>query len=425
MKQPIKFMGLLGALAIVASACAPAASTAPTTAPVTQAPATTAPVTQAPDTGMTGELTIWHSYGSGGGETGALDQVLAAVKAANPELTLNVVEQPFSDIFNKWRLDVLAGEEVPDMFIAPNDDLYNLASAGALANLNDALAGKLEGFSTTAVNGSKADIGDGKGPQFYMVPESLKAVAMWYDKTLIATPPATTTDLLAAVQSGAVTLGLNQGPYHMFGWSGSFGGNLLDATGKCVADQGGWADMYKYFQDLKAAGAKFYTDGNAMKQDFQTGKLSAVVDGPWQTADFTAAFATLGHELAVAPIPAGPSGGKANPFTGTDGWYINPNSPDIDLAVAFALEMVSTRWEQIFVNFAGHVPAAPGVTINDPIVQGFADAAASGLARPQTKQFGNYWGPFGTALNKVVDTAADPAAAVTEACSLMNQASGL
>jgi arabinogalactan oligomer/maltooligosaccharide transport system substrate-binding protein len=419
MKNPIKLVGLLGALAIVATACGPAASPSPTAGTTTQAPVTAAPPTEAPSTGLKGELTLWHSYGSGGGETGALDQVIAAVSAQNPELTIKVVEQPFSDIFNKWQTDVLAGEETPDLFIAPNDNLFSQSDAGALADVSAQLAGKLTGFSQVAVDGSQV------GGKFYMVPESLKAVAMWYDKTALPTAPTTTAELLAGVTDGSIKIGLNQNAYHMFGFSGAFGGTLMDATGKCTADAAGFADAFKYFADLKAAGAKYYTDGNALKQDFQTGKLNAVIDGPWQTADFTAAFDTLGHELAVAPIPAGPNGAKANPFTGTDGWYINPNSPNVDLAVQFALIMVSTTWEQIFVNFAGHVPAAPGVTINDPIVQGFADAAAAGLPRPQSKQFGNYWGPFGDAVNKVVDTGADPAATITDACKLMNDASGL
>jgi arabinogalactan oligomer/maltooligosaccharide transport system substrate-binding protein len=79
----------------------------------------------------------------------------------------------------------------------------------------------------------------------------------------------------------------------------------------------------------------------------------------------------------------------------------------------------------VLTDGAGHVPAAPGVTISDPIVQGFADAAAAGLPRPQSAQFNNYWGPFGDAVNKVVDTAADPATTATEACTLMNEANGL
>ena len=417
MKQPIKLVGLFGALAIVASACG---GTTPTTAPTAAPPAATNTpvVTTAPETGMTGTLTIWHSYGSGGGETGALDQVLGAVRAANPDLLINVFEQPFSDIFNKWQTDVLAGEESPDLFIAPNDNLFSQSDAGALADLTSQLTGKLEGFQQVAVNGSQV------GGKFFMVPESLKAVALWYDATMVASVPATTDELLTAIKGG-LRLGLNQNAYHMFGFSGAFGGTLMDASGKCTADAGGFADAFKYFQDLKAAGAKFYTNGNDLKQDFQTGKLDAVIDGPWQTADFTAAFATAGHDLGVAPIPAGPSGAKADPFTGTDGWYINPNSKNVDLAVQFALEMVSTRWEQIFVNFAGHVPAAPGVTINDPIVAGFAAAAADGLPRPQSSQFNNYWGPFGDAINKVVDTGDDAAATVAAACKLMNDANGL
>ena len=419
MKNPLKLVGLLGALAIVVSACGPAASAAPTAGTATTPPvATTAPTegTTGPAP-MTGELTLWHSYGSGGGETGALDQVLAAVRAQNPDLTINVVEQPFSDIFTKWQTDVLAGEATPDLYIAPNDNLFSQADAGALADITAQVTGKLDGFSQTAVNGSQV------GGKFYMVPESLKAVALWYDGTDITKAPATTDELLAGVKDKSIKLGLHQDPYFQFGWSGSFGGKLMDDTGKCVADQGGWADAYKYAADLKAAGAKFYTDGNAMKTDFQTGKINAIVDGPWLTADLTTAFGTLGHTLSVAPIPAG-TAGKANPMTGTDGWYINPNSPNIDLAVQFALNMVSTHWEQVFVDFAGHIPAAPDVTIKDPIVQGFADAAASGLPRPQNKELNNYWGNFGDALNSVLDKGTDPVAAIATACTTMNTANG-
>ena len=419
MKNPIKLVGLLGALAIVVSACGPAASAAPTAGTATTPPvATTAPTegTTGPAP-MKGELTLWHSYGSGGGETGALDQVLAAVRAQNPDLTINVVEQPFSDIFTKWQTDVLAGEATPDLYIAPNDNLFSQADAGALADITAQVTGKLDGFSQTAVNGSQV------GGKFFMVPESLKAVALWYDGTDITKAPATTDELLAGVKDKSIKLGLHQDPYFQFGWSGSFGGKLMDDTGKCVADQGGWADAYKYAADLKAAGAKFYTDGNAMKTDFQTGKINAIVDGPWLTADLTTAFGTLGHTLSVAPIPAG-TAGKANPMTGTDGWYINPNSPNIDLAVQFALNMVSTHWEQVFVDFAGHIPAAPDVTIKDPIVQGFADAAASGLPRPQNKELNNYWGNFGDALNSVLDKGTDPVAAIATACTTMNTANG-
>ena len=71
------------------------------------------------------------------------------------------------------------------------------------------------------------------------------------------------------------------------------------------------------------------------------------------------------------------------------------------------------------------MPAAPDVTIDSPIVQGFADAAAGGLPRPQNVQLNNFWGAFGDALNLVLDKGEDPTTAVANACTNMNEANGL
>ena len=421
MKKQLRLASIVAGVAIIAAACStPGTSTAPSTA--ASAPASTAPGSTAPESGapaaLEGEVTLWHSYGSGGGEGGALDKVLEAVRTANPGLTINVIEQPFDQIFNKWRTDVAAGEGA-DMFIAPNDDLGKDAREESILELDQYLADNaaLEGYLPVALDGSKVD---GK---FYMVPESLKAVALWYDKSALATPPTTSDALLAGVKDGSIKIGINQGVYHQFGWTGAFGGKLMDDAGKCTADAGGFADAFAYLKSLKDAGATFNTDGNALKTDFQTGKLNAIIDGPWQTADFRTA---LGDKLAVTTIPSGPSG-PADPFTGTDGWYINPNLDPAQqqLAVNVALALTAPASEQIFVDDAGHVPGNPAVTISDPITEGFAAAAAAGLPRPQNAEFGNWWGPFGDALNKVIDTGADPATAVKDACALMNEASGM
>ncbi|HJW23141.1 MAG TPA: extracellular solute-binding protein [Candidatus Limnocylindrales bacterium] len=420
MNHSKRLASLVAVVGLVAAACGGGATGTPAASTAASQPAGTQAASTAPT--LTGTLTIWQSYASGGGELTAFNQVLDKVKAANPGLTINNVTQDFSKMFQLWDTDVLAGGASADMFIAPNDNLYSEAAAHTILNLNDKLtAAMLTGFSQTAVNGAKADIGDGKGPQFYMVPESLKAVALWYDKSKIATPPATTADLLAGVTSGAIKLGLNQNAYHMFGFSGSFGGKLMDDTGKCIADQAGFADAFKYMEDLKAAGAKYYTNGANITPDLHNGVINAVIDGPWQTADFTSTDKGIGANAAVAAMPAGP-GGKANPFTGTDGWYINPNSQNVDLAFQFALQMVATAQEQIMTDGAGHVPAAPNVTISSSIVKGFADAAANGLPRPQTKAFGNYWGPFGNAINSLVQKNSDPTQTVKDACSQMNAA---
>jgi arabinogalactan oligomer / maltooligosaccharide transport system substrate-binding protein len=421
MEKKLRLASLLAGAAIIAAACGGSgATTAPaSTAPESAAPAESASAgTESPSgeaaAPLAGEVTVWHSYGSGGGETGAFQKALGAILTANPDLKVNVVEQPFADIFTKWRTDTAAGGTAVDLFVAPNDDLGKDARAGSIAEIDQYLNGNaaLANYLPVAIEGSKVD---GK---FYMVPESLKAVALWYDKSAIATPPKTSEELLAGVKDGTIKLGINQGVYHQFGWTGAFGGKLMDDSGQCTADDGGFAEAFAYLKSLKDAGAKFNVDGGALGTDFKTGVINAIIDGPWTTADFRTA---LGDKLAVTPIPDGPSG-KANPLTGTDGWYINPNLDEAQtkLAVDFALQMVAPANEQIFVDDGGHVPGDSTVKINSEITQAFADAAEAGLPRPQNEQFGNWWAPFGDALNKVVDTGADPATAVKDACALMD-----
>ncbi|MEO5884167.1 MAG: extracellular solute-binding protein, partial [Candidatus Limnocylindrales bacterium] len=237
MKKQIRLAALVAGVAIIAAACssggattAPstgAGSTAPSTAPESTAPESTAPESQAP-AGMAGELTIWHAYSSGAGtELAALTEVLANVQAANPDLKVTVLEVPFADLFNKYNADAATGAG-PDLFIAPNDSLGFQARETVISDLDAALAGKLDGKTETAVNGSKVD---GK---LFMVPESLKAVALFYDSASLATPPATTDALLAGVTDGTIKAGFfgsKDGAYHNFGWWAAFGGKLMDDAG--------------------------------------------------------------------------------------------------------------------------------------------------------------------------------------------------
>ena len=54
-----------------------------------------------------------------------------------------------------------------------------------------------------------------------------------------------------------------------------------------------------------------------------------------------------------------------------------------------------------------------------------ADVYAFTLRPEQDEQFGGFWGPFGDAMNKVLDKGADPTKAVADACKSMNDANGL
>ncbi len=385
-------------------------------APASDAPSSDAPASDAPSGSLSGDFTLWHTYSSGAGtELDALNEVLEQVRAANPELNLEVVEQPFDGVFDRYGLEV-AGSGGPDLFIAPNDSLGQLSRDGTILALDDYIGDGLSGTKDLAVEGSQVD------GTLYQVPESLKAVALYYNADTVETPPATTQELLAGVENGDYEVGLfgsAGGAYHNFGWWGAFGGQLMDETGTCVADQGGVAEAHQFLADLQEAGATFYPDFADLSDAFKEGEIDMLVDGPWAAGGYVEAIPNLG----VAPMPEGP-GGPALPLTGVDGWLVNPNTEDPQMAVDVALALTSPEAQEIFANTAYHIPAAESVTIDDPISEQFATAVESGLVRPQIAELNNFWGNFGNALDLVLATGADPETAIADACAAMNEANG-
>ncbi len=413
MKRSFSLLALVALFALILAACGGGGAAQPTTAPAAEPTAAPAPEGDAGAMSVTGTVTLWHAYGTGSAEEATINKLIANAQAAFPEATINVLQIPFDQIFNKFQNEVTSGGG-PDMFIAPNDSLGAQIRAGLLADLSEYVPALLEqNVSQTAIDGMSLD---GK---LYAIPESFKAVALYYNKSRVSTPPATTDDLLAAVQ-GENTLVLNQNAYHNFGWLQAFGGQLMDDSGRCVADQAGGPEWFQYLADLKAQpNVTFSTDGGQADSLFKEARADMIINGPWVLGDYRAA---LGDDLGVAPMPGASQ--PAGPLTGVDGFYVSVNSANIPGAVALAMYLTSAESMQVYVEEAGHVPARTDIEIADEAVAAFADASSNGVPRPQVPELDNFWTPFGDQINLVLDGGADPAAAVAEACNLMNTANG-
>ena len=364
---------------MVLAACSPAATPEAPVATEEPVVATEEPVA-APV-----EVTFWHAYGTGSAEEIALTSLLAQAAIDLPNIKINVLQIPFDQIYNKYRTDVAAGGG-PDMFIAPNDSLGDDARAGLIADITDLAAGKLDGYLPLAVDGMSVE---GK---LYGIPESLKAVAFWYNTDMLPEPPATT-DELKALMEGGTPIAISYGCYHQWGFYGAFGGQIFDENWKVVADQGtGVADAMTYLNELyqiSVANSWPRTDSDGLAP-FTEGTVAAITNGNWAMGDYKTA---LGDKLAVAPLPAGP-GGPANPLLGVDGYYFNPNSQNMEAALDVALYLTNAASQTIMMNQAGHVPGRSDVTITDPLIQGLTDGFANGYVRPQVPQLGLYWSNF-------------------------------
>lgn len=377
---------LLSALVIASLALAACGSPA-TEAPTTNTDATEAPAaTEAASEEVT-EVTFWHAYGTGSAEEIALGKLLEQAAIDLPQYEINVLQVPFNDVFNKYDTDVAAGGG-PDMFIAPNDNLGGQVRAGTVADITALTEGKLGDYSDLSKGGMMYD---GK---LYGIPESLKAVAFWYNTDMISTPPATT-DELKALMEGGTPVAVSFGCYHHWGFFGSFGGQIFDADYNFVTDEANQAkvsDAISYLNDLYQISVtngwpRNDSDGLA---PFTEGSVAAITNGNWAMGDYRKA---LGDKLAVAPLPAGP-GGASNPLLGVDGWYFNPNSDNTEAAIEVALYLTNTAAQTAMMNEAGHVPANTTVEVTDPLIQGLLDAFETAYFRPQVESMGNYWGNF-------------------------------
>jgi len=385
---------------LVLAACSSSTTPDPTEEPMS----TDVPVaTEEP--AMMSSVTLWHAYGTGSAEEAALTKIVENARMAHPDMTIDVLQIPFDQIFNKWETEVAAGEG-PDMFIAPNDNLGNQARAGLVLDITSKLEGKLGDVVVTGVAGMMVD------GAIYGVPESAKAVALYYNKSMVATPPTTTDELLQMVKDGNVLV-QNQNGYHLFGWFTAFGGDILSADGMtaCASGEQPFVDAMDYLLALKDAGALYETDGGRADTMFRNGEVAMIINGPWTLGDYRA---DLGDDLGVAPIPGAVR--PAGALNGIDGFYINPNSKNIDGAIDLALYLTNAESANIYTADAGHVPVRADVMATDANVAGFAAASMNGYPRPQSASFGQYWGPFGDMVTKVLEGASTPADGIAEAC---------
>jgi arabinogalactan oligomer/maltooligosaccharide transport system substrate-binding protein len=294
------------------------------------------------------------------------------------------------------------------MFIAPNDSMGDDARAGLIADVTALAEGKFGDYAPLAVDGMSLD---GK---IYGVPESLKAVAFWYNKDLLPEPPATTDELKALMEDGT-PVSISFGCYHHWGFYGAFGGEIFDDEWTVVAGDG-IADAMAYLNDLYQIAKENgwpKNDGDGLAP-FTEGTTVAITNGNWAKADYETA---LGDSLAVAPIPAGP-GGPANPLLGVDGFYFNPNSLNMEAAFEVALYLTSPKVQKVMMDEGGHVPAHTAVDVTDPLYLGLLEAFETAYVRPQVPELGLYWSNFcgtdevfevGTAAADWVSTATENA----------------
>jgi len=361
------------------------------------------------NTDVSGELIIWHGWGTDSMEAEILDEIITEFQEMYPYVIVDQVSVPFGDLKNKLTMAIPQGQG-PDIFIGPHDWVGELADYYKVIDPIDKYINPLKLRAYFVPVTLDANTYDGK---LWALPESFESVALIVNKDLISSVPKTREELQNAstlVESNVqplifpVTTFYFYAPFH-FG----FGGGIFETkNGKLTVDpiknEGAVQAMY-YLLSLKNNGVlpQDPPDYGMMMDAFFKGEAAMIINGPWAWGDIKKKIPSASIEI----IP----GGK--PFVGVKNIYLSSESTNKEAAIEFMKFFTGLVQGENGYNApyrlaieVGHIPALVELYMKDDIrknevIKGFSSQAALGIPMPNIPEMASVWGEMDSALQLV------------------------
>ncbi len=389
---------------------APAATQAPaaTEAPAaTQAPA----ATEAPAAG--GEavtISIWHGYIET--EEQLFSQAVKDFMAANPNITIDLLAVPFTELQNKFQTEASSGSG-PTIIMGPQDRMAGYAAADLLATVDESAA-FLKDLLPASVEGGKV------AGKLVGVPVNNKVVALVYNKSKITTEPKDFDELLTMAKDNGLAITADW--FHNYMWGPAFGATFLDENNKIVLNSPEGAAAYAYFKSVcEADGVTCDANDGDMDTLFRQGQAAFRIQGPWASGDFAK---DLGADnVGVMAVPAIPGQSSPRPWNQSEMASINAVATPEQVAAAmqFLAFFTSTDVQKQFLDKANWIPANAAVdTTSNPVVGGFLKQVPNSDPFPVVSELGATWDPMANAITQILEGVKTPEEALTEAADLIN-----
>lgn len=430
MNQTMRLLAVVVTATFAFAACA-AAAPSPTPSPTAPPAATPAvspeppPATPAasptivPAFSREGTLTFWVD----GGRV-ELVQALGEQFTAKYNVPVVVQELGFGDVRDQLKIAGPAGEG-PDIIIGAHDWLGELVVNGLLVPLD--LGAKAASFDPVALS---AFTYEGK---LYGMPYLTEAIALYYNKDLVPTPPATWDELKEIAKQlqdeGKVEQGyvLQQAdPYHSAPIFTGFGGYVFgrDADGNYNPEDvgldspGGIAAAKEIESMINTGLLRADVNYEIMMSLFSDGKSAMFMTGPWALPGVRAS----GVNYGVARIPTMEQ--TPRPFVGVQGFMVSAFGKNQLLASTFLNEYIAT--DEAMQALYDAVPNAPAwlplqATITDPDIAVFAQSAADGDPMPAIPQMSAVWEAWSKALTLIFQAQQPAEQAIKDAAETIRQ----
>lgn len=272
------------------------------------------------------ELEFWNPE-TDAGVVSVLESMIAKYESDHPDVKVNLVTVPWSDIYTKWQT-ALQGGNAPDVTIGSAAFAASLQAQGVLQPLNevvDAIGGE-DAWSDTAsslVEMTKTPEGD-----HFALPFSNNAVVLWYNKPMLEAaglePPQTWDELEAAAAAmthddqygilipSSTSQVTTQSVYSLIR---SNGGDLVarDDPETVIFDSPETVEALEFYASL----AKYSPPGSGgydrpeAQAAMTTGKLGMFIYGSWMQAALDAAGPEVAEQFGVVPVPSNGDGAGA------------------------------------------------------------------------------------------------------------------
>ncbi|HAF63145.1 MAG TPA: sugar ABC transporter substrate-binding protein [Anaerolineaceae bacterium] len=375
----------------------------------------------------TDELTIqlWTQEGESDNALQYVTSLTDAFTTMYPNITFEVVQKDTETLREDFQTASLAGA-APDLLWTVSDHAGPFTTAGIIQPVDDYFDMDIY-VPSVVMNG-----------QTWGVPiSSGNHLMLYYNKALIAEPPADTDELIAKAQE--LTSGDQYGivynmtePFWLAPWLGGFDGSVFAEDGVTpTLNTQAMIDTLQFMYDLKFTYGVIpeSVDYDTADTLFKEGKAAMLINGDWSLGGYQE---LLGEDFGVAPIPMVTSTGKY-PAPYTSGKYFmfpkDLSGAKLDAVVKF-VEFATNEENQLNqLNTLKRLPGLKAVLDNeaiasDPILAGSAKQMSYGVPMPSVVEMRCIWDAIKPEQNLVLagnETPVDAAAAMqsaAEACIL-------
>ena len=363
------------------------------------------------------EIVLWHSYR--GLEKNALEQVTKQFNNLHNGVRVKLLQVPYDAFVDKVQITTPRGQG-PDLFIFAHNMIGEwVDDTPILEPLTNLIPRtELDKFLPKTIESLiyKGNI--------YGLPLAFKSVALFYNKAMVKTPPATFDQMVHAAQAvtkpdkGIWGLVYEAGLFYFnAAWFNGLGASVLGTDNMPRLDT---PQAIKAMLLIKSLVKQYKITPSGVTSAmvtslFNQGKAAMVINGPWFLAELNPKI-----KYGVTLMPKLAYGGLAKPYLGTEAVYLSKYSKKKQAAIKFMLFLTSDKAAKTRLNKGRQMVANKSVYTNElfqknPVAKTFWVEAKTSVIMPKQPDMQLIWPVMDMAISKSVFGDIDAKKALKEA----------